>query len=80
MKTEETIINGWVARDKESGDTSSLYLGQNKPRRIGEGSWGIWCDFGEFMALPIELFPEVTWESEPLEVEIVIRSKDRSHD
>ncbi len=72
----EEIIKGWVARDRIEGEISDLYIGQNKPRRIGEEPFGMWVDFGEFMALPHEIFPDLKWEDEPIEVEIVIRKKE----
>lgn len=73
---KEETIKGWVARDRIKGETSNLYIGQNKPRRIGEEPFGMWVDFGEFMALPHEMFHDLKWEDEPIEVEIVIRKKE----
>lgn len=67
----------WIARDECSGDESNLYIGQKKPRRIPETApgFGMWCDYGEFMALPPEMFPELTYSDEPIEVELIIRKK-----
>ena len=74
---KEYTIKGWVARDECDGDTSNLYVGQNKPRKISDNMkvFGMWCDFGEFMAIPREMFPELGYNDEPIEVEIVIKPK-----
>lgn len=71
------VINGWVSRDECSGDESNLFVGQKKPKRLeGEPTgFGMWCDFGEFMALPAEMFPELSYNDEPVEVEIIIKPK-----
>ena len=71
-------LQGWVARDECSGDESNLYIGQQKPKRIaGSGpGFGMWCDYGEFMALPAEMFPELSYNDEPVEVEIIIKRKE----
>lgn len=70
-------INGWVARDEYSGDEGNLYIGMRRPRRIDNAApgFGMWCDYGEFMALPSEMFPDLKWEDEPIEVELTIRLK-----
>lgn len=76
--TKLVTIHGWVARDLHFSDASDLYVGQNKPTRYdnGDGS-GLWTGFGEWvMSLPKEMFPEITWEDEPVEVEIIIRRKE----
>ena len=57
----------WVARDK-SGE---LCLYADKPHRRHD--WGIWqvvwlCDI--FSRIPNNLFPDLTWEDEPIEVEL----------
>lgn len=65
---ENTVIQGWVARDK------SQFLGLYpwQPKR-GNIAW----ECGSCMVLPINTFPDLTWESEPLEVEIVIKRKKK---
>lgn len=65
----EATIRGWVARDKDK----HLMLHQVCPQRVlfvdgfppEEGS----------IDLPQNLFPDLTWESDPIEVEIVIKPK-----
>ena len=72
---KEYKIKGFVARDEVSDDESNLYLGMQKPRRIdcSEPGFGMWVDLGEFMQLPKEMFPELTYQDEPIEVEIIIK-------
>ena len=50
-----------------------VYLGYKKPRQCGEQPFVTWCDYGDFISLPKEMFPELTWEDEPIEVELTIR-------
>jgi len=64
-------IHGWVARDSVEDNFigTGLILHHSKPTRVG-GEWSsqtIWAH------LPSKLFPEITWESEPVEVELLIR-------
>lgn len=65
-----TVIQGWVARD-ESGD---LYVYRVKPiRNIYTKRWE-----GEYSYIDIYnnlLFPDLTWDSEPEPVEIIIKRK-----
>lgn len=66
VDAEETVIQGWVARDYD-GD---VFLYQNEPDR-NEIAWN-----GYMMhSLPIDSFPDLTWESEPEPVEIIIKRK-----
>lgn len=73
---EEVILHGWVARDKklvcpEKGD---LYVGNERPiRRETDGFYDF--DANNCLALPEHLFPEITWESGPKEVDMIIRQK-----
>lgn len=67
-KDTDTVISGWVARDK--GRFLGLYPWQ--PKR-GDMAW--LC--GSCLALPINTFPDITWESDPIEVEIVIKRKKK---
>lgn len=72
-KDTDTVIQGWVARDSDG----TLSLFEVKPERvrykqdIKEGLW-----MAKTMAdLVSELFPDLTWDSEPEEVEIIIKRK-----
>ena len=57
----------WIARDKNG----ELCLYSDKPHRRLD--WGIWqvvllCDI--FSNIPNNIFPDITWEEEPIEVEL----------
>ena len=77
MAGQGVNLKCWIARDERSGDESDLYIGQQKPRRLPGTSpgFGMWCDYGEFMALPSDMFPELTYSDEPIEVELIIKKK-----
>ena len=65
-------LTGWVARDREFEPYygTGLILFREKPRR----SFDTWS--GEIVSqLPWRLFPDLKWEDEPVEVEIIIRKK-----
>lgn len=67
-KDADTVIQGWVARDFD-GD---VFLYQNEPDR-NEIAWN-----GYMMhSLPVDSFPDLTWDSDPLEVEIIIKRKKK---
>ena len=68
----EAKFTGWVARDREfdSYYGTGLILYSKKPRR-SDNCWN-----GDIVAqLPWELFPDLKWEDEPMEVEITITKK-----
>lgn len=67
VNSEETVISGWVARDK--GRFLGLYPWQ--PKR-GDVAW--LC--GSCMVLQINTFPDLTWDDEPIEVELTIKRKN----
>lgn len=74
MNAQEYKIKGWVARDQVEGeDGTNLYLGYNKPRKVGKEPFVAWCDFGDFIGLPKDMFQELTFESEPIKVELTIK-------
>ena len=65
-------LTGWVARDREfdSYYGTGLILFREKPRK----SYDCWN--GDIVAqLPWELFPDLKWVDEPMEVEVTIRRK-----
>ena len=66
---EEVIIDGWVARDK-SGD---LFIYARKPERDFIKSY--WEGETSDITPDNGLFPDITWESDPLEVTITIKPK-----
>lgn len=64
----DTVIQGWVARDFD-GD---VFLYQNEPER-NEIAWN-----GYMMhSLPVDSFPDLTWDSDPEPVEIIIKRKKK---
>lgn len=70
-------IKAWIARDERNTDGKSLYIYQRMPKRLNEDliGLGLWADGGEYMAIPNNIFPELTWEDEPKEVEVSIKAK-----
>ena len=70
-KDADTVIQGWVARDMND----NLYVYCHKPKRnLMECLWE-----GEIVNIPIynDTFPELTWESAPEPVEIIIKRKKK---
>ena len=63
-------IKGWVARDKNG----EIHYFQEYPRRVTEYELNHWWD-RDYISMWIEKdsFPELTWEDEPVEVELLIR-------
>lgn len=77
-KDTDTVLQGWVCRDKEWDKVlfaSDLYLSMEYPTR--EEWAGTWRGMGAYIPLNTELFPDLTWESEPEQVEIVINRKKK---
>lgn len=54
----------WIARDKDN----ELWLYSSKPHRVS----GCWTSGYYEALLPEEMFPELTWDNEPVEVELKI--------
>lgn len=76
VDAENTVIQGWVCRDKEWDKdlfASDLYLSAEKPTR--DEYCGAWCNMCAYMPLNTELFPDLTWESDPEQVEIILKRK-----
>lgn len=65
----DTVIQGWVARDKDE----NLFMYSTKPERIGT----MW--YGEYTNLDLrnKMLPDLTWESDPEPVEIIIKRKKK---
>lgn len=74
--TQEVTIEGYVARDQF--DHNNLHLHPEKPYRDGnnineyedEGFWD--NDKEKYFPLPDDMFPELTWWSEPKKVKLTI--------
>lgn len=69
---QEYKIKGWVARD-EDGQLCIFY--GDKPLRGGCNRW--WhpehCPEGDWMTIDDKMFPNLTWEDKPIEVELTIK-------
>ena len=70
MKVEN--IKGWVARDK----CNDLYLFNYEPHRTDgifypSGSDNVYC-------LPHDIFPEISWENGPIEVDVSLKKSHHS--
>lgn len=78
VNSEETVISGWVARDDgERWHERELHLfTRNKPeRRKLMGDW-----IGRpSMTLDSNLFPDLTWGDDPIEVELTIKRKNNGN-
>lgn len=66
---KEYSINGWVARD--GYDDSLSFFTVKKPKRFED----MWLAEDYCYSLPKEAFPQITWESEPVECEMTLRLK-----
>lgn len=68
---QETVISGWVARDWNC----HLNLFTHKPMRDSVIRWwdGEYADIN----LPSSLFPDLTWDDDPIEVELIIKRKKK---
>lgn len=71
-KDADTAIQGWVARDSNE----SLYLFCLKPERVRylRSSDGVWMSM-TVEKLDPSLFPDLTWDDDPIECEIIIKRK-----
>lgn len=69
----DTVIQGWVCRDNNSLNTQ-VVIG-DKPKRTGFNYWE--NKSADCITLPKDLFPDLTWDDGPIEVEIVIKRKKK---
>ncbi len=70
VDAEGTVISGWVARD----GNGNLWTYTHKPIRSENPYWlGEVADF----TLTNDVLPDLTWESDPIEVEIRIKRKKK---
>lgn len=69
-------ISGWIARDsiEDAFMGCGLILHHTKPHR----DRGEWSSQTIAMHLPSNMFPELRWEDEPVEVELIIAKKKNS--
>jgi hypothetical protein len=62
----------YLARDKND----DLFLFYERPRRGNECWWAESGVDGTYLKINKSLYPEVTWDSEPLPVELAVQSED----
>lgn len=77
-KDAYAVIQGWVCRDKKGDKSkfiSDLSLATMKPKRGKEME--MWYDLGKYIPLNTNLFPDLTWDDDPIEVEIIIKRKKK---
>ena len=78
LEKEQPKIKGWVARCKwPCPDELYFYRGEEKPIRCGSHVDGVSEDYywdfqHEVAPLDPTLFPDLKWEDEPKEVELII--------
>lgn len=70
-KDTDTVIQGWAARE---GD-GALALYSTKPERYEKSL--LWMGRYANFYIQEDLFPDLTWESEPEPVEIIIKRKKK---
>ena len=80
MKTD-TIerVHGWVARDKYNDPFIGLGLifHHTKPTRRAEA--GEWSSSTIAMHLSYDMFPDLKWEDDPIEVDLLIVKKNKNN-
>lgn len=71
-KDVDTVIQGWVCRD---ANPHRLFIYGCKPTRLSD----MWSALDTAFATQLDpnLFPDLTWEDEPQEVEITIKRKKK---
>lgn len=68
----ETLAIAWAARDK-NGD---LFLFDHKPERVYNGAFSHWEGSLSETVLDNECLPSLSWESDPIEIELIIKRKN----
>lgn len=73
-------VKGWVARCKWACPEELYFYKGEKPVRCGsqveDAGGDFYWDFNEeIVPLPPTMFPDLKWEDEPIEVEMIIRKK-----
>lgn len=68
----DTVIQGWVARD---ANYQRLTIYEEKPERLSDMWYALNSDI---VALSPTLFPDLTWDDDPIDVEITIKRKKKN--
>lgn len=75
---EDTVLQGWVARNGGGPNDLGLHVYSVKPDRMKNRRE--WNGHGEMSYLiDCRLFTDLTWEDDPQEVEIIIKRKKNGH-
>ena len=80
-KDADTVIQGWVAIDEAY---AQCFLHTEKPIQKAQpiadtGDYDtVWYSEGETYLLDAGLFPDLTWDSDPIEVELIIKRKKKN--
>lgn len=76
IKEKETVIDGWVARNGSGPNDLGLHVYTVKPDRMKNRRE--WNGHGEMSYLiDCRLFTDLIWETEPQEVELIIKRKNK---
>lgn len=73
VDAEGSVISGWVCRDNNSLNAQVL-IG-DKPKRTGYNYFE--NKSADCITLPKGSFPDLTWDDDPIEVEIIIKRKKK---
>lgn len=75
LSAEGTVISGWVARDKDG--ELALFRGNDKPFKTRDLCY--WLSvLGRIGSVnPGNQFSDITWDSAPIEVELIIKGKKK---
>lgn len=74
-KDADTVIQGWVGRDQDGN--LPLFVGSKPYKQEGMDYWSVPHGRSlEYLNLNPALFPDLTWDSDPEPVEIIIKRKN----
>lgn len=74
-KDADTVIQGWVGRDQDGN--LPLFVGSKPYKQEGMDYWSVPHGRSlEYLNLNPALFPDLTWESEPEEVELILKRRN----
>lgn len=75
--SEDTVISGWAARHGNGPNVLELRIYTVKPKRMEV--LRIWDGHGEKSVLiDHRFFPDLTWEDDPIESEIILKRKKKN--
>lgn len=73
---EDAVISGWVGRDQDGN--LPLFVGSKPYKPEGMDYWSVPHGRSlEYLNLNPALFPDLKWESDPIEVELIIKRKKK---